>query len=185
MTFLQAMRCKDVLAMEKRWHTCFMKSVSKQERGMFMFKKNLAKILVVAALTLSALIAVSTTSYAATSSPESAYGIQYWGGFHVNVGGQSIGIPAGQLAHWISGDGYYVSWDGANFASAADICDTSMRFTYGNGSQYINGGIHQGCSHVGQWKYTLNRNVPGGSACAALYADDWRILVARQCHFVY
>lgn len=153
-----------------------------------MFKKKIAKMLVVAALALSALVAVSTTSYAATLSPESAYGIQYWSKFDVTISvkgvSTSVPVPAGQLAHWISGDGYYVSWDAANFLSAANICDTSMRFTYGYGSQVINGGIHRGCSHVGQWKYILNRNVKGGSACAVLYADDWRILVARQCHFV-
>jgi hypothetical protein len=149
-----------------------------------MLKKKMARMLVVAALAFSALVAVSGTSYAATSNPESAYGIQYWGGFHVNVGGQTIGIPAGQLAHWISGNGYYVSWDGANFASVGNICDSAMRFTYGYGSLRLNGGLHKGCSHVGQWKYTLHRNVPGGSACAELWADDWRILVARQCHFV-
>jgi hypothetical protein len=149
-----------------------------------MLKRKIARLIVIAVLALTALIAVSGTSYAATSRPESAYGIQYWGGFHVNIGGQTIGIPAGQLAHWISGDGYYVSWDAANFASVGNICDSAMRFTYGYGALRLNGGLHKGCSHVGQWKYTLDRRVPGGSACAELWADDWRILVARQCHFV-
>jgi hypothetical protein len=115
----------------------------------------------------------------------SAYGIQYWGAFTVNIKGQSIGIPSGQLAHWISGKGLHITWDGANFASVANICDPSMKFTYGNGRYYINGNVHWGCSHVGQWKYTLNWNAPRGSACAELWAHDWRIRVARQCHYVY
>lgn len=141
-------------------------------------KRFLAKVLVVVAM-LSALVAFPATSYA------SAYGIQYWGGFAVNIGGQTIRIPAGQLAHWISGNGLYISWDGANFASVGNICDSSMRFTYGYGKYYLNGNVHWGCSHVGQWKYTLNWYAPRGSACAELWANDWRILVARQCHFVY
>jgi hypothetical protein len=138
----------------------------------------LVKSLVVVAIVIAALTALPATSYA------SAYGIQYWGGFAVNVGGQTVRIPAGQLAHWISGKGLYVSWDGANFASVGNICDSSMRFTYGYGKLRLNGGMHSGCSHVGQWKYTINRNMPRGSACAELWAHDWRILVARQCHFV-
>ncbi len=141
-------------------------------------KRFLAKMLVVAALVIAALTALPATSYA------SAYGIQYWGAFTVNIGGQAVGVPSGQLAHWISGNGLYVSWDGANFVSAGCLGDPSMRFTYGYGASRLNGSVHWGCSHVGQWKYTLNRNMPRGSACAELWEHDWRILVARQCHFV-
>ena len=118
-------------------------------------------------------------------SQASAYGIQYWGGFAVNVGGQTVRIPGGQLAHMISGSGLHVNWDGANFGSVGNLCDSSMRFSYGDGRTWFNGNVHWGCSHVGQWKYALNRNEPRGSACAALYEHDWRILVARQCHYVY
>ena len=73
-------------------------------------------------------------------------------------------IPKGQLFHEINGSGYHINWDGANFLSVANICDPSMRFTYGNGSFGFNGNVHWGCSHVGQWKYTLNRNVPAGQS---------------------
>lgn len=141
-------------------------------------KKSLMKMLVVVGLALTIMVALPGTSHA------SAYGIQYWGGFSVNIGGQTIGIPSGQLAHEINGSGLHINWDGANFASVGNICDSSMRFTYGYGAYYLDGGMHWGCSHVGQWKYTLNWNSPRGSACAELWAHDWRILVARQCHFV-
>jgi hypothetical protein len=149
----------------------------------FLAKSSLAKGFLAKAL----VIAVMVTSVMAVmpgASEASAYGIQYWGGFSVNVGGQTVRIPAGQLAHWISGNGLYVSWDGANFASVGCIGDPSMRFTYGYGRVRVNGSVHWGCSHVGQWKYWIQRNEPRGSACAELWAHDWRILVARQCHFV-
>jgi hypothetical protein len=114
-----------------------------------------------------------------------AFGIQYWGAFTVNIKGQSIGVPSGQLAHEVNGRGLHINWDGANFGSAANLCDPSMKFTYGNGRYYLKGNVHWGCSHVGQWKYGLNWNAPRGSACAELWEHDWRILVARQCHYVY
>jgi hypothetical protein len=114
-----------------------------------------------------------------------AFGIQYWGAFTVNIKGQSIGIPSGQLAHEINGKGLHINWDGANFGSVANLCDPSMKFTYGNGRYYVKGNVHWGCSHVGQWKYALNWNAPRGSACAELWEHDWQIRVARQCHYVY
>jgi hypothetical protein len=137
------------------------------------------KMLLVVVGVLSALLLLPETSQA------SAYGIQYWGAFTVNVKGQSVGIPSGQLAHMISGKGYHINWDGANFVAAANICDPSMRFTYGNGSYRLDGNVHWGCSHVGQWKYILNWNAPRGSACAELWAKNWQVRVTRQCHYVY
>lgn len=115
-----------------------------------------------------------------TASHASAYGIAYWG-THVVKG---VPLPSGQLAHWISGNGLYVTWDGANFASAGCLGDASMRFTYGYGKVHVDGSVHEGCSHVGQWKYWIKKSEPRGSACAQLYEHDWQILVAQQCHFV-
>ncbi|NDJ16313.1 hypothetical protein [Myxacorys almedinensis] len=130
-------------------------------------------------ITLASLVAAPTVSLA------SASGYQYWGGFTANIGGQSVGIPAGQLHHAINGKGTRINWQGANFGSAANICDSSMRFTYGYGKRRINGNIHRGCSRVGQWKYKINANVPKGDACAELWAKRWRVLVAKQCHYVH
>jgi len=115
----------------------------------------------------------------------SAIGYQYWGGFTANIAGQSVGIPAGQLTHVINGNGYHINWDAANFGSAGTLCDPSIRFTYGNGKYRVDGNVHWGCSHVGQWKYTLNWNSPRGSACAELWAKNWRVVVAKQCHYVH
>jgi hypothetical protein len=133
-------------------------------------------------LVVAAMLVAGLSSLAAqpTASHASAYGIQYWG-VHVVHG---VSIPSGQLAHWISGNGLWVEWDGANFASAGCLGDPSMRFTYGYGKVHIDGSVHWGCSHVGQWKYTIRRFMPRGTACAELWEHNYRILVARQCHFV-
>lgn len=119
------------------------------------------------------------------TSHATARGVQYWNPFSVSIGGQTVGIPSGQLVHEINGKGYRVNWDGANFASGANICDPSMKFTYGNGALYINGNVHWGCSRVGQWKYHLNRDMPRGDACAELWSKNWRVRVARQCHYIH
>lgn len=137
--------------------------------------RKLLLALAVAALAIVPLMAAPATSHA------SACGYQYWGGFSSPWGW----IPNGQLTHCIRGRGTYVEWDGANFASAANICDSSMRFTYGYGAQVMNGNIHYGCSKVGQWKYYIRRHVRRGDACAELWAKRWRVRVARQCHYVH
>ena len=111
----------------------------------------------------------------------SAAGYQYWSPFTWN----GITFPGGQLFHEINGSGNHVNWDGANFASAGNVCDSSMRFTYGGGAYYLNGNIHYGCSHVGQWKYTLNWNAPTGKACAELWAERWGKYITKQCHYVH
>ena len=114
------------------------------------------------------------------TSQASACGYQYWGSFVF----RDIPIPKGQLTHCINGSGQHVNWDGANFASVGNLCDSSMKFTYGYGSQSISGNVHWGCSHVGQWKYALNRDVPRGQACAELWIFNWQKMVTKQCHFV-
>lgn len=114
------------------------------------------------------------------TSEASACGYQYWGSFVF----RDIPIPKGQLTHCINGSGLHVNWDGANFASGGNLCDSSMRFTYGYGAQHVDGNVHWGCSHVGQWKYSINRNVPRGTACAELWIYNWQKMVTRQCHFV-
>ena len=121
------------------------------------------------------------TALVPASAHASAVGYEYFG--TRQIGGWTI--PSGQLTHVINGSGYHINWDGANYATAGNLCDPSMRFTYGNGAYYINGNVHWGCSHVGQWKYTLNWNAPRGSACAELWTQNRRVMVARQCHYVH
>ncbi len=65
------------------------------EKKRFQRKRFLTKTLIVAVL----MVAVVASVFAAqpTTTHASAYGIQYWGAFTVNIGGQSVGIPSGQL----------------------------------------------------------------------------------------
>jgi hypothetical protein len=139
--------------------------------------------LLVAGAAVFALVALPATSHA------SATGIEYWtargGGTLSLPGGVGLPIPGGQLVHSIHGKGYHVDWDGANFAALGNLCDTSMRFTYGNGARHLDGNVHKGCSPVGQWKYKVDQKEPGGSACAELWAKNWKVLVAKQCHYVH
>ena len=109
-----------------------------------------------------------------------AYGIEYFG----TIEFEGHTIPSGQLAHLIEGEGYNIETDGANFASVGNICDPSMKFTYGNESYELKGDVYWGCSKVGQWKYRLDWDAPRGDACAELWAKNWRVLVAKQCHYV-
>lgn len=110
----------------------------------------------------------------------SAYGYEYWKAFEV----AGYPVPGGQLFHAIEGRGLHIDVEGANFVSAGNLCEASVRFTWGNGAQSYKTGIKSGCSHVGQWKIRFNRNVPKGSACAELWTKNWRHRVARQCHYV-
>lgn len=129
-------------------------------------------------------LAIAVLAVAPGASQASAYGIEYWGGFDFNIFGQTVRVPGGQLAHTISGQGQYVSWDAANFLSVGNVCDSSIRFSYGYHTRWFNSSVHWGCSHVGAWKYSLRRNEPRGIACAALWIYDWRHYVTEQCHFV-
>ncbi|HTP20817.1 MAG TPA: hypothetical protein VMJ65_14495 [Solirubrobacteraceae bacterium] len=131
-------------------------------------------------LALGGVLAAAVALAVPASSQASAYGIQYFGTRTID----GYTIPGGQLAHYISGSGLFIAWDGANFGSIGNLCDSSIEFTYGYGSWYVKSSVHWGCSHVGQWKYTLNWRAPRGSACARLYVDDWRHYVTQQCHFV-
>lgn len=129
-------------------------------------------------------LVIAALAVAPAASQASAYGLAYWGGFNFNIFGQTVKVPSGQLAHWISGKNLYVSWDAANFLAAGNLCDSSIRFSYGYHTRWFNSSVRWGCTHVGTWKYYLYRFVPRGSACAALYIYDWRHYVTEQCHFV-
>jgi len=142
---------------------------------MFMLRKKIAVI----SMTLAGVAVTPMVSLA------SATGYEYWGGITANIGGQSVGIPGGQLTHTINGKGYHVNWSSAHFLSGGNICDPSVRFTYGYGALRIDGHIEPGCSREGLWRYDNVGKVPRGNACAELWAKEWRVLVARQCHYVH
>jgi len=128
---------------------------------------------------LFSFMAVPPTTYA------DADGYAWWATTPVSIRGVSVSIPRGQLYHRIEGSGHHIVWQGANFWVVGNLCEPSMRFTYGWGSHKYDGDVHPGCSAVGQWKYHFNWVVPGGDACAELWAKNWRVLVAKQCHYIH
>lgn len=134
---------------------------------------------VVAALLASTGLVVTPIAASAN-----AYGIEYWTAFRATVEGIPIPVPKGQLFHGIQGKGSHIDVQGANYLSASNLCDASVRFTYGNNKQHVDSSVQSGCSLKGSWKYKMNFNVPRGSACAELWSKNWKLRVARQCHYV-
>lgn len=125
-------------------------------------------------------LALTAFAIAPAAGHASAVGYQYWNAFTWN----GITIPGGQLTHVINGSGNHVRWHGANFAAVGNLCDSSVKFTYGNRSYALYSRIRYGCSRFGQWKYYRNRRVATGSACAELWAHRWRKFITQQCHYV-
>jgi hypothetical protein len=156
------------------------------------FKKPLqskkAKTLAAIALVLTIVGATPTTTLAAQTT-----GTTYWSAFSYSYKGLAIPIPKGQLVHIINASQDYVMWDGADFASAAPLCETMMVFTYGNGTKTITGDLHKGCSLGGVWKYALNKKMPEGKACAELWVNatyganvaKGAKMVTKQCHTIH
>jgi hypothetical protein len=66
----------------------------------------------------AAAISLLVAGVAAGSASASAYGVQYWGFFTVNIRGQSIGVPSGQLARDINGSGTYINSEWAHITTA-------------------------------------------------------------------
>jgi len=129
---------------------------------------------------LFAVLALATLAVLPAKSQASAYGYQYWGTFMW----KDIPIPKGQLVHAIEGDGRHIDRQGANYISYGNLCDTSLKFTYGYGSHFWKTPIKRGCRPVRAWKYKFDWTVPRGKACAELWMDGWRRKVTKQCHFV-
>jgi len=136
-----------------------------------------------AAATVSLLIAAAAPGSAAAS----AYGIQYWGFFTVNVRGQSIGIPSGQLAHDISGSGTYIDYEWAHITTAPGFCnwrvDYVYRTVYNRVYRRIRTATQYGCD---TWAYAPTvypGRVRRGTSCAQLYRSGQ--YVTRQCHSIF
>ena len=136
-----------------------------------------------AATTVSLLIAAVTPGSASAS----AYGIQYWGFFTVNIRGQSIGIPSGQLAHNIDGSGTYINSEWAHITVAPGFCnwrvDYVYRTVYNRVYRRIKTATQYGCD---TWAYAPTvypGRVRRGTACAQLYRSGQ--YVTRQCHSIF
>lgn len=115
------------------------------------------------------------------SSQASAYGYQYWGTFVW----KDIPFPKGQLFHAIQGKGKHIDVEGGNYLAAGNLCDTSVKFTYGYGAKSWASPINRDCRPGHNWKYRFDWNVPRGKACMELWMDGWRRKVTKQCHFVH
>jgi hypothetical protein len=135
---------------------------------------------------LALALAMALLGIAPAASQASATGFQAWGA------GTFEGHPyaKGVLEHQIQGHGLHVDYDQAAFTAVGTLCDTSMKFTYAYGKFEYTGSpahsnVHWGCSKVGNWKYSWNRDLPRGKACAELWAENWRHFITKQCHFIY
>jgi hypothetical protein len=136
-----------------------------------------------AAVSISLLIAANAPGSASAS----AYGIQYWGFFTVNVRGQSIGIPSGQLAQEIGGSGTYIDYEWAHITTTPGLCnwrvDYVYRTVYNRVYRRISTATKYGCD---MWAYAPTvypGRVRPGTACAQLYRSG--VYVTKQCHSIY
>lgn len=129
--------------------------------------------------------AALTPAIIPSTSHAGATGTSFFGPFNASVGGQTISIPTGKMFHQISGTRTFVADSLASYTAAWGICDTSMRFTYGNGAVVYNSAVRRGCLVTGLWTVAPRRYMPRGDACAELWSKDWRIRITRQCHYVY
>ena len=136
-----------------------------------------------AAATVSLLIA----AVAPGSASASAYGVQWWGFFTVNIRGQSIGIPSGQLAQEIDGSGTYISSEWAHITTTPGFCNWRVDYIYRtvNNMVYrrIRTATQYGCD---MWAYAPTvypGRVRRGTACAQLYRSG--VYITRQCHSIF
>lgn len=135
---------------------------------------------------LGILLAVGLLGVLPATSQADAYGWAYWTATW--TGGIKV-IPAGQLFHAIQGSNGFVTTHGANYIAGGSLCNTSVRWRWGVVKtkhaeawwSYTRGG----CSAVRAWKYTINRRVPLGVACAELWKDNRTVKVVTQCHTVH
>ena len=137
---------------------------------------------------LLALIGTAAIAAAApTAASASAYGIQYWGAFTVNLGGQNIGIPSGQLAHKVNGSGTYINSEWAHITTGPGFCNWRVDYVYrdvwNNEYRRIQTATQYGCD---TWAYAPTvypGRVRAGKACAHLYRSG--AYVTRQCHSIF
>jgi hypothetical protein len=136
------------------------------------------------ALTAAAMLLVVIAPSTASAS---AYGIQYWAPFGVSIGGQTIGIPTGQLAHQVSGSGLTINSEWAHITTKPGFCNWRVDYVYKdlNGAEYrrIRTATKTGCD---TWAYAPTvypGRVRAGTACAQLYRSG--AYVTRQCHSIF
>ena len=116
----------------------------------------------------------------------SAYGVQYWGGFTIDVKGVPVGIPSGQLAHQINGSGRTITSEWGHISAAANICNWRIDYVYFgmDTKEYrrIRGGTRYRCDRWAYGDTVYPGTVNYGRACAQLYSNG--VYITRQCHSI-
>jgi hypothetical protein len=153
-------------------------SVSSTLRG-FVRARRLVLALVSGALLFGVL--------APSNASASAYGVQYWAGFNVNILGQTVKIPTGQLAHQVSGSGTYINSEWAHITTGPGFCNWRVDYVYSDvyNTVYrrIGTATQYGCD---TWAYAPTvypGRVRAGKACAHLYRSG--AYVTKQCHSIF
>jgi len=110
-----------------------------------------------------------------------AIGLAYWNVHKF----QDVPIPGGQLTGGVFGKGLYIHDAGGNFGSAGNLCnwhiDVDAIDAANQTHKLVQGQNNSKCTHVGQEKYIVNRQVPPGKVCIRLYTAFTHHL-ASVCH---
>jgi hypothetical protein len=131
---------------------------------------------------LAAILAVAALALVPAAGHADAGGYAFWGVKTI----KDIPIPRGSMFHLVLGKGYRINSQRASYTViGSPICDVSVRWTYGNGRTAANSGVQRGCHFAGVWQRDPRRNASRGNACAELWVKNWRVRVARQCHYIH
>src|SRR4051794_7798905 len=135
-------------------------------------------------LGLAAVASLACVALTPQPAHASAYGIQHWGGLTVHIAGQSVGIPAGQLAHMVEGSGRTIRYEWGHVTAAGNVCNWRIDYVYfgmrGHAYRRIRGRTRYHCDRWAYGQTVYPGRVRYGRACAQLYRSG--AFVARQCH---
>jgi hypothetical protein len=87
---------------------------------------------------LGGVLAAALALAVPASGQASPYGIQYFGTRSID----GYTIPGGQLAHYISGSGLFIAWDGSNVGSIGNLCDACARLYVDDWRHYVTQQCH-------------------------------------------
>ncbi|MBW3609332.1 MAG: hypothetical protein KY463_13490 [Actinobacteria bacterium] len=143
-------------------------------------RRSISVLVVVVAALLAGALAPNPASASAT-------GYAFWAPFGINIGGQTIGVPSGQLTHVIVGSGTYISRERAHILTKPGFCNWRVDFVYKNVHNRVYRRIgtrtKYGCD-TQRWAPTVYPGrVRRGTACAQLYRSG--VFVVKQCHSIF
>lgn len=142
-------------------------------------RRTLVLVVVIGASLLAAL--------APSPASASATGYAFWAPIGINVGGQAIGVPSGQITHVIDGSGTYIRREQAHILTKPGFCNWRIDFVYSNAYDKVYRRISTptkyGCDTQRWAPAVYPGRVQRGTACAHLYRSG--VFVAKQCHSVF